>query len=404
MDPFLIVESRGFRIAQIAAFNWNEYMYSIAIKMLIGDRAKYLMLISALTFASLLMTQQSSVFIGLMHWTTATLRNTNIPVWVMDPHVEQVNEVTPLRDTELSRVRSVSGVAWAVPFYFKIQQARLLDGKFKSIQLIGLDTMTLIGAPPIMLKGRVSDLSESHAVIIDRVGLQKLSEGLSSPLDIGDIFEINDHEARIVGICEAAHSFFGYPYVFTTYDRAIEMSPKTRKNLAFILVQPMKSINPDQLAARITKETGLKSLSEDKFFWDTIWWFVRNTGIPISFGTTILLGFIVGIAVSGQTFYTFILENLGNLGALKAMGANNNLLCRMLLLQALIVGMIGYGIGVGLAALFGFATLKSGEPPFYMPYQILIMTGVLVLFICFIAALIGIRKISKLQAAEVFRG
>lgn len=379
-------------------------MYTIAIKMLIGDRARYLMLVSALTFAALLMTQQSSVFLGLMKWTTATLKTTNVPVWVMDPKVEQVNEVKPLRDVDLQRVRSVSGVAWAVPFYFTIQQARLDDGSFKSVQLFGLDPASLIGAPPVMLKGKLEDLRQARAVILDKVGIDKLNENTLDPLDVGKSFEINDNEARIVGICEAPRSFFGYPFVYTTYDRAIEFAPKTRRNLAFILVQPAQGIAPIELTHRIEKQTQLKALTDEDFFWSTIAWFFRNTGIPISFGTTILLGFIVGMAVSGQTFYTFILENLGNLGALKAMGASSALLYRMLLFQACLVGFIGYGIGLGLTAIFGFIVLKKGQPPFYMPYQVPLITLIMIIIICAVAAIIGIRKISRLEAAEVFRG
>ncbi len=379
-------------------------MYSIALKMLFGDRAKYIMLVSALTFASLLMTQQSSIFVGLMRWTTALIRNMHVPIWVMDPNVEQVNEVKPMRTTDLSRVRSVPGVSWAVPLYSSIQQARLFDGRFNSIQLIGLDSATFIGSPSIMLKGHLEALRQSNAVIIDQVGIERLSEGRQSLLDVGDIFEINDHEARIVGICKAERSFSGCPFVYTTYERAIQMTPKTRKNLAFILVQPNKEISVNQLTQQIKQETGLKALSEEEFFWSTIWWFVRNTGIPISFGTTIFLGFIVGVAVAGQTFYSFILENLGSLGALKAMGASHALLSRMLLLQACVAGFIGYGMGLGLAAIFGFSTLKSGQPPFYMPYLIPLITLVFIMMICFVAALLSIRRISKLETAEVFRG
>lgn len=379
-------------------------MYSIAFKMLFRDRAKYIMLISALSFAALLMTQQSSVFLGLMRWSTALLQNTQAPIWVMDPNVQQVNEIKMMRNTDLLRVRSVSGVAWAVPFYSSTQQARLFNGHFQSIQLIGLDNSSLIGAPPILLKGDLEDLYKANAVILDQVGIQKLSIGQNQSVDVGDIFEINDREARIVGICEAARSFFGYPFVYTTYDRAIQFAPKTRKSLSFILVKPKDTLSKELLAQDISKQTGLKAVTDDDFFWSTIWWFVQNTGIPISFGTTILLGFIVGIAVAGQTFYSFILENLTSLGALKAMGASNFLLCRMLLLQAFVVGFIGYGIGIGLAAAFGFGTLKNGQPPFFMPYHIPLMTFGLIIFICFLAALISIRRISKLEAAEVFRG
>lgn len=378
-------------------------MYLIAIKMLIGDRAKYIMLVSALSFAALLMNQQSSVFIGLMRWTTATLRNTDIPIWVVDPNVEQVNEVKPMRDTDLARVRSVSGVAWALPFYFSLQQARLYDGTFKSIQLLGVDAATLIGAPAVMLEGRVEDLWRTGGVIIDIVGLQKINQDSKHPLKLGDTFDINDNEARIVGICKVEPSFFGYPFVYTTYDRAIEFAPATRRNLSFVLVQPLPGIDHDQLVHKIQEETGLRAYTQDDFYWSTIWWFVRNTGIPISFGTTILLGFIVGVAVSGQTFYSFILENLGNLGALKAMGASNKLLARMLLLQAALAGVIGYGIGIGLASLFGYFALQRGQPPFFMPYQIPLITFIAIMCICAFSALLGIRKLSRLEPAEVFR-
>jgi len=378
-------------------------MYTIALKMLMGDRAKYIMLISALTFSALLITQQSSVFFGLMHWTTATLRNTQIPVWVMDPHVEQVNEVKAMRSTDLYRVRSVQNVAWAVPFYSSLQQARLLDGSFKSVQLIGLDSYTLIGAPTVILAGSLKDLRQANGVIVDQVGIEKLSEGRDRLLTVGDVFEINDHEVRIVAICQSARSFFGYPFIYTTFDRALSIVPKTRKNLAFILVQPQENVSPKELAKEIENTTGLKALTEEDFFWSTIRWFVKNTGIPVSFGTTILLGLIVGIAVSGQTFYSFILENLGNLGALKAMGASSYLLCRMLLLQAFIVGFIGYGLGVGLASIFGYSTLKTGQPPFYMPPLIPLVTLGFIIFICSAAALISIRRLSQLEAAEVFR-
>lgn len=379
-------------------------MYDIAIKMLMGDRAKFLMLISALTIASLLMTQQTAVFLGLMRWTTATLRNTQVPVWVVDPKVEQLNEIKPMRDTDLARVRSVDGVKWAVPLYQSIQQARLNDGTFKSVLFVGLDSTTLIGAPPIMIKGRLQDLWQAKSVIIDELGVQRLSSDPNHPIGIGDSFEINDNEARIVGICKTERSFFGYPYVYTTYERAIEFAPKQRKNLGFVLVQPAEDIKPAELARRIEEETGLKAYTEEEFFWSTIFWFIKNTGIPVSFGTTITLGFIVGAAVCGQTFYMFILENMRYLGALKAMGASTKLISRMVLLQAFIVGFIGFGLGVGLASIFGVIAIRAKQPPFYLPPIALLVTFLAIVIICSISAWIGIRRVKKLEAAEVFRG
>ena len=378
-------------------------MYHIALKMLIGDRGKYLMLLSGLTFASLLMTQQCAVFFGLMMWTTSHLRNMRAAIWVADPKVEQVNEVKGMRDTDVSRVRSVQGVAWAVPLFCAVQQTKLQNGNFKPIMLVGIDSATLVGRPPVMLSGRLEDLRLPNSVIIDDLAVQRLSAGRPKPLGLGDTFEINDKEARVVGICKADRHFFGYPYVYSTYDQALLFSPKTRKMLSLVLAEPLPGWTRDQVAQQIERETHLRAFTEQKFFWDTIWWYFRNTGIPTSFGTTIILGFIVGIAVSGQTFYTFVLENLRHLGALKAMGASDGLLARMLLVQAFTVGMIGYGLGIGLAALFGFAVMDKGMPPFALPYQLPLITLAMILFICCFAALMAILKVRKLEPAIVFR-
>ncbi|MDB6121180.1 MAG: hypothetical protein JWQ71_173 [Pedosphaera sp.] len=379
-------------------------MYRLALKMLLGDRAKYIMLVGGLTFASLLMTQQCAVFFGLLSWTTSHMRNMRASIWVVDPKVEQINEIKAMRDTDVNRVRSVTGVAYAVPLYAGVIQARIADGSFKPVQLIGLDSATLVGRPPVVLSGRLEDLRLPHTVMVDELAIERLSLRGGRKIGIGDTFEINDREARIIGICKTDRHFFGYPYVFTTYDEAMQFAPKTRKMLSMVLAEPVKGWTAAQTARQIENETHLKAFTEDEFNKSTIKWFFKNTGIPASFGTTIILGFIVGIVVSGQTFYSFVLENLRNLGALKAMGASNWLLARMLMLQALTVGFIGYGIGVGLTVLFGFAVLKTGQPPFLLPYQLPLFTLVVIIFICMFAALLGIRKIYKLEAAVVFRG
>ena len=379
-------------------------MYHIALKMLLGDKGKYVMMVGGLTFASLLMTQQCAVFFGLLSWTTSHMRNMRASIWVVDPKVEQINEIKPMRDTDVNRVRSVAGVAYAVPLYTGVIQARLNDGVFKPVEMIGIDATTLVGHPPVILSGRLEDLRLPNTVMIDELAVDRLSAGRARKLGIGDTFEINDREARIIGICKTDRHFFGYPYVFTTYDEALQFAPKTRKMLSIVLAEPSPGWTAAQAARAIERETLLKAYTEDEFKAATVKWFFLNTGIPASFGTTILMGFIVGIAISGQTFYSFVLENLRHLGALKAMGASNGLLARMLMAQALTVGIIGYGLGVGLTSLFGLAVLKTGQPPFLMPYQLPLFTLLVILFICVFAAMLGIRKIYKLEPAVVFRG
>src|SRR5437016_2584928 len=151
-------------------------MYHIALKMLFADRAKYIMLVSGLTFAALLMTQQAGVFFGLLDWTNGNLKNMRAQIWVVDPKVEQANEIKAMRDTDVGRVRSVPGIAWAVPTFWAPQQARLADGGFKSIILVGLDATTMVGRPIKMLAGRLEDMRLPNTVIIDDLGVERLSQ------------------------------------------------------------------------------------------------------------------------------------------------------------------------------------------------------------------------------------
>jgi putative ABC transport system permease protein len=135
----------------------------------------------------------------------------------------------------------------------------------------------------------------------------------------------------------------------------------------------------------------------------TIEYYLKYTGIPVNFGITAMLGFLVGTAIAGQTFYNFTLENLKQFGALKAMGATNVRIVSMILLQATVVGMLGYGMGVGGAALFGWR-IRGTELAFFTWWPILPITAGAVILICILSSLISIRRVIVLEPAIVFRG
>jgi len=385
-------------------------MFGLALKMLFGDTAKYLMLVAGLFFATFLIVQQASVFCGLMTWTTATLKNVGAPIYVVEERVEQVNETNPMRDTDVARVRSVSAVRWAMPLYSGIQRVRLEDGAFKTVQLVGIDAASLAGAPARMVAGKLEDLRLPNTVVIDELALQRLSVDPKKPIGLGAVFEINDQEARVVGICKAMRSFTGGPYVWTTYQRALQYAPPSRKMLSAVIAAPISGMTAGEAAAAIEKETGLRAYvnegfgeNEKDFNTSTVWWYVKNTGIPISFGTTVVIGFIVGMAIACQTFYAFVLDNLKHLGALKAMGMSNFRLSMMLIIQVFTVGLIGFGLGLLATSGFAMAAIEGGQPPFVMPWQIPVAAFFAIQMICLLAALMGIIRLSLYEPAMVFR-
>jgi putative ABC transport system permease protein len=378
-------------------------MIWIAWKMLIGNRAKYLGIVFGVAFAALLIAQQSSIFCGLMALTVSQILDVEgAGVWVMDPKVKYVDDVKPMADTHLYRVRGVPGVDWAVRLYKGIARGRLEGGSYEQVILLGLDDATFIGAPLNMIEGSINDLRAPDAVIMDIVGYRKLWPG--EPFKRGRIIEMNDRRAVIVGLARARKTFQSFAVVYTRYSQAVRFAPPERKVLSFVLAEPAPGVVAAELAGRISAQTGLQALSRDDFLAKTIRYYLLNTGIPINFGITVGLGFLVGTAIAGQTFYLFIVENLRQFGALKAMGTGNGTILLMVLAQALHVGLVGLGVGVGLAALFGWSTRSFSKLSFYMPWQVLVITGVAVFLIVLLASLLSIRRVFIVDPAIVFRG
>ena len=376
----------------------------IALKMLTGNRGKYLGIILGIAFASLLIAQQASIFCGLMLQTSGQIRDIQgASIWVMDPNVQFSDDVKPLSENDLYRVRGVPGVSWAVRLYKGLTRSRLEDGNFQQTILLGLDDATLVGAPPEMIKGSVFDLRKPDAVIMDLEGYQLLWPG-EEPR-VGKRFEMNDHVAEIVGICKASRTFQTFPVVYTRYTQALEFVPPERKVLSFILAEGNEDLSVEEVCKRIQEQTGLRAVTGKQFEWITMDYFMKKTGIPFNFGITVALGFIVGTAIAAQTFYLFTIENIKQYGALKAMGAGNWTLMGMILLQALLVSLIGFGLGIGAATWFGkIATAPGSRLAFYMPPEVFVGTALAVGAISILSSLLSMQRVMVVEPAVVFQG
>lgn len=379
----------------------------IALRMLTGNRAKYYAIIFGVSFAVMLMSQQAAIFVGLMRNTASLIRDIQgADIWVMDPSVEFVDDITPLSDNAVMQVRGVPGVAWAIKLYNGKARGQFQEGNFKQFIILGIDDQTLVGAPATMLVGSLADLRRPDGIVLDLSGYRYLFPG--QPLETGRVFEMNDHRAEIVGICKSSPTFQTFPIAYTTYNRALHYAAQERRSLSFVLAKAEPGVSPEEVSRRIEEQTGLMALSQDGFTWKTMVYYMQRTGIPVNFGITVLLGFIIGAAVAGQTFYLFTLDNLKQFGALKAMGVSNLRIVGMVLIQGLVVGVLGYMIGLGLASAFGeimaWRFKDSGLPlADYMAWPIPILTALAAASIVFASALISLRRVLRLEPASVFR-
>jgi putative ABC transport system permease protein len=386
-------------------------MLAIALKMLTGDRGKYVGLVLGLAFTSFFMTQQPALFLGILRNAYGFMSDAGLAdLWVMDPHVKYSRDVKPLSDTMLGRVRGVAGVGWAVPLYVGNAGVRLDDGTFQNGTLIGLDDSTLIGGPPIMVSGRLADLERPDGVIVNEDGARgtlarpnPIAGHPPIPLKVGDVIEMNDRRAVVVGICAGGQNETGQPTVYTTYTRAKTYAPAERKMLSFILVKLKKSYAPATVIRNIRRDTSLAAYTQDQFKANTTRYLIRNIPAFTVFGLSTIIAFVVGGLIAGQIFYNFTLDNLRHFGVMKAMGATDRVLRRMIVAQAFTVGAIGYGIGIGIACLFSYAIGSGGRLVPQMPWPLPAASAAAVVALCVFASVVSLRKVTRLEPASVFK-
>lgn len=371
--------------------------------MLTGDSQKFYGLVFGIAFSTLLITQQLTIFVNLIERGSSGVYNVaSAQVWVMDRVSRTTDVAYQMPSTALDKVRSVPGVDWAVPHLRAAASVRTKDGDLEGVAIIGVDDATLIGLPKRMAEGSPDVLSQPDSVIIDDVGaLRMFAEGQSP---IGERLELNDQRAVIRGIADGIPSFTSQVTLYTKYSQALRYAPGTRNRLSFVLVGASPGITPEALAARIEEQTGLRARTRDQFARDGIDFIVENTGIPLNFGITVVLGFVVGVAIVGLTFSLFIRDNIKQFGALKAIGVTNAKIRRMVAAQAGLVGLIGYGLGVlgTVAFIWGFSSNPFFKG-FYIPWQIPLVSAGAVAIILTLTGWIALRTVLKTEPAAVFR-
>jgi len=396
-------------------------MFYIAIKMLLGDRAKTIGLMLGITFTAFLVTFALSYFAGFMTQGFALLsENGTADVWVMDPAVNSVEQTINMPDSALSRVRSVSGVRYAAPLSLSDINARFPDGHFQSFQLIGVDNANLSGVPPLTEGRGVDALFTPDSVIVDPGGTSgKLQtpdlkqdqwphdgahlNASSRKLTSGDELLVNERRMVIAGRSATIARFPPRPLMYTRYANVARLLPAENRQLTFIMVSAQAGITAPQLAERITRQTGLRARSSQDFAADTVNWYLVNSEDVGDMSAMLILAMTVGFGVTGIMLYMFTYENMKQYAVLKAMGASAETLLGMVFVQAGICAFLGAGMGIGLCALAGSIVLPLGFP-FRMMWFTPLFGFLGVLLISLTAAIISSRPVLKLEPGVVFAG
>lgn len=372
----------------------------LAFRLLVNDNAKFTALLVGISFAVFLMVEMTSLFAGILNKSSSTVINIGARMWVMDPAVQTIASSIGMPDYVLDAVRSIDGVKYAVPLYSGGALVKLRDGTYQAVTVIGLDDASLFGWP-IMKQGKIENIyAENGFIAIDDAEFIKLKNPT-----LGTDFELNDHRGVVVGIATVASSgLFGTPTLYTTYHRAVTYIPSTRYTTSYILVEP-KSPADIRHIKQAVQDMGYVAFTKEEFMARISHFYKYETGLGTNIMLMTVISFIVGLSISGQTFYTFILENLERFGALKAIGAKRRELVVMIMFQATFTALTGYGLGVGLcAALISLARLRIPDYAAMITYGNLALAFAMVTVIAATSSYLGVRRVLQIEPFDIFRG
>jgi putative ABC transport system permease protein len=373
-------------------------MPPIARRNLFHDKVRLAVTITGITFAVVLMVVELGLFIGFSMTTTGLIDHSGADLWVASRHIPYIEQGVPFSERKLYQVRATPGVASAEKYIVRFGNWKRIDGGHESVQMVGFNLDNPMGGPWNVVAGNLADLRNPDAVMIDEIYLKKL--GVTH---IGETFEINDHRVRIVGFTRGIRSFTTSPYVFTSFKNAQNIANLRERDTVFILVKALPGTNIDQLSELLSLRLhDVDILKTNTFSGKTRSYWMFTTGAGIAVLLAAILGLVVGIVVVTQTIYATTMDHIREYGTLKAIGAPNSYIYHVILEQAGIAAVIGYGMGM-FVSIFVVHGGQSGGAAIVLSWPMAVIIFFLTTIMCGIAAIVSIHKVISLDPAMVFK-
>lgn len=374
-------------------------MWSVAIKTLIVDRGKLATAIIGVVFSIVLVNIQGGLFIGLIRKASLLIEQGDADLWVGHRQMKNVDFPHDIPRSWEHRIRSVEGVTRAEPYIVGHSVMTLPSGGFEQVLVVGCDPASMLGTVSDEACLQRYKVHETDGVLVDARDAHKIENP-----QIGDVREIGRRRARIVGFTDGVLGFLVTPYVFTTIDRATNYLHKDPGQVSYYLVQVDPSASAEEVCERIRQRVPeAEAFTSDQYSTESIDYWLKRTGLGISFGASTALGLLVGLAIVGQTLYASVLDRLSEFGALKAIGASDRQIYGMIFNQALLLALVGSVIGVGIV-LAVHETLSTPRAPIAVSWQMALASSVLVTLICLLASTFPYLRIRRIDPAMVLQG
>lgn len=376
-------------------------MALLARRNLFHDRIRFAVTLTGIVFALVLIIVQFGLFLGFTTTTSNNIDHSHADLWVVFHSVGYFDTGRMFSERKYYEALSTPGVQRGEKYIQNFAYWKKPDGGVENVQVIGFHPGGGMGEPWNVVEGDSLDVKLEDGVIVDDLYKQKL--GIQN---IGDRVEIGDHRARVVGFTHGIRSFTTSPFVYTSFKNSLNYTrPEAREDqLAYILIKVAPGFTPEEVQKNLrSRLTDVDVYTSDEFSRRTRFYWMFTTGAGLAVLTAAFMGLIVGVAVVAQTIYAATVDHIREYGTLKAMGATNRYLYRVLIEQAVWSAALGYTLALIIAHFIVQASEKGGAL-ILMPFSMKVGMLLLAVFMCITAALISINKVTRLDPAMVFKG
>ena len=374
-------------------------MASIALKNLIHDKVRLAVTLVGIIFSVILSSIQLGLFVGFQAATASLVENSNADIWISSKNLVSVEDGSAFSESKLYQVLSVPQVKQATKNIITFANWKKANGALVGIQLVGFDLQSEMLRPWNITRGSFEALREPNAVIVDELYSEKLGVN-----EIGQTVEIGGRKAKVVGFTNGIRTFTTSPAVFTSFKNAQDFFNLREDQLLYILVKAANTTNlgelKNDLQTRLPDNdvyTREELIGKQQFYW------MFGTGAGITVLIAAGLGLLVGVVIVAQTIYSATIDHLKEYGTLKAMGATNFYLYRVIITQAVAAGIVGYIVGMSVSLFISHASLQ-GTTAIILPWQLVLALFGLTMLMCIVASMVSINKVTRIDPAMVFKG
>ncbi len=366
-------------------------MISIALRNLFGEKTRFFISAGGVAFSVMLILIILSLFRGWQVKSSQYIREIDTDIWVTQDGASDITSSASVIYPEIGdQIEEIDGVTQVFPFVGRPTQFNL-RGTDANAYIVGVDSKNPITAPLKMDSGKKN--LDKGEIILDKV-LARNRE-----LKIGDIIKIFDKDFKVVGIADGANMFV-FQFSFIDQDDAKELL--TTNDLSTFFLVRTEEGQVASVQKEINKIDGIEALTKNEFV-DRNRKLIDEVFLPI-ITVLLLISVFVGTTIIGLTIYTATIEKGREFGVIKALGASNMQIYRIIFEQSLISGVFGYFVGLGLT-IFLVWLIPQFVPAFVtvvLPEDLLMVFFVSIVM-SMVASYTPVRRIVKIDPALVFK-